>query len=70
MKVGDLVKPELTASLNWWKVGIIIEKGAFIGRFNVKILWSDGKLLLDRTEYLELVATGKSRFSESNSDAR
>ena len=44
MRVGDLVRPTLSASPNWWDVGIVVEYIVDVGAAHVDcvaVLWSD-----------------------------
>jgi len=45
MRVGDLVRPTLSASPNWWDIGIVVEyivdSDSTINPDAVAVLWSD-----------------------------
>ena len=56
MKVGDLVQyNDRTAIHDCGLVGLIIETGHWVGRRDVKIMWSGGDTRAEQSRFLELV---------------
>ena len=54
MKVGDLVKyrnpfPDYPAAM------LVIEKGVYVGRCDIKIMWGDGHIQTTKSGKLEIV---------------
>ena len=59
MKVGDLVKYghhyDQRAETPI-RSGIIIERGVFVGRRNIKIMWDDGKIFTANSKNFEVLS--------------
>jgi len=56
VKVGDLVQfNDRTAIHNCGLVGLIIETGHWVGRRDVKVMWSGADTRTEQSRFLELV---------------
>lgn len=60
MKVGDLIKhkPEhanQTIPCRGLRLGIIIERGVYVGRRDVTIAWDDGKIFTAQSKRFEVI---------------
>ncbi len=52
MKVGDMVQYTL---LNQALRGIIIETGAYTGNNDILVMWQDGEIFPEKSEFMEVV---------------
>jgi len=53
MQVGDLIKcPAL-------RYGIIIETGVYVGRKDIKVLWSDGDIWTEQSAKMECISESR-----------
>ncbi len=62
MKVGDLVKygPHYDKRGGTpIRTGIIIERGVFVGRRNIKIVWDDGKIFTANSKNFEVISESR-----------
>ena len=62
MKVGDLVKFNLhtqkwAVGLNM--IGIVVETGVYVGRKDVKILWTHGETTTQKSSRLEVISESR-----------
>ena len=59
MKVGDLVrfdfKTQKWAPTGYDWMGIVIEVGVYAGRKDVKIMWQNGSIQIDKSQRLEVI---------------
>ena len=61
MKVGDLVKFDFKTQTQKWAptgydwVGMIVEIGVYVGRKDVKVMWQNGSIQIDKSLRLEVI---------------
>jgi len=56
MKVGDLIKCPNRRPV---RQGIIIETGAYVGRKDIKVFWSNGNIWTERSANMELISESR-----------
>ena len=52
MKVGDLIKCPNRRPV---RHGIIIETGVYVGRKDIKVLWSNGTIWTEQSKNMEVI---------------
>ena len=56
MKIGDLVKYPTRRPV---RQGIIIETGVYVGRKDIKVLWSNGTVWTERSKDMEVISESR-----------
>ena len=56
MKVGDLIKCPNRRPV---RQGIIMETGVYVGRKDIKVLWSNGDICTEQSQNMELISESR-----------
>ena len=63
MKIGDLVRVPIDWSSPLFgkegTVGIIMETGVYVGRKDIKVLWSSGDICTEQSQNMELISESR-----------
>ena len=65
MKAGDMVKRKPWINVEYGPtqraraIGIILETGVYVGRKDLKVTWSDGKISTINSGYVEVISESR-----------